>query len=141
MEDVKRDLQKGLDFVKEGAVAVKVKADELTEECRRQYKLYEHKKNVQKWVTELGGKIYQLSSKAENPLQNPSVQKIILRIKKLESQISKLEKQAKTPKVQEKFQSVKKSIRKSVKGTTKRMTKLKYYCLIQPKSSNNLTKR
>ncbi len=118
-DDVKKDLQKGLDYVKESAAAVKVKAGELTEEGKRQYKLYELKKNAQKWVAELGGKVYELSSKAEDPLQNPSVQKIIARIKKLESQIAKLEEKAKTSKAAEKLKAVK----KSVKRTTKKLIK------------------
>ena len=43
-ENVKKDLQKGvkegLDFLKEGAAIVKVKADELTDEGKKRYKIY-----------------------------------------------------------------------------------------------------
>lgn len=114
-EDVKKDLQKGLDYVKEGAAAVKVKAGELTEEGKRQYKIYELKKKVQKWISELGGKVYELSSKVENPLQNPSVQMIISRIKKLEMQIAKMEGKAKTLQTKDKPKTTKKTVKRKTK--------------------------
>ena len=117
--DVKRDLQKGLDYVREGAAAVKVKAGEITEEGRRQYKLYELKRIVQKWIAELGGKVYELSSKTQDPLQNSSVQKIIGRVQRLESQIAKLEEKAKISQSSQKLKSVKKSSKRTTKELNK----------------------
>ncbi|MEW6738596.1 MAG: hypothetical protein AB1325_01670 [Nitrospirota bacterium] len=77
--------------VKEGAAVVKEKAEELTEEGKRRYKIFELKRKVHEWMTELGGKVYGLSSKTENPMRDTTVKLIINRVKKLEAQITKLE--------------------------------------------------
>ena len=87
-ESVKRDLQKGL---KEGATVVKVKAEELTDEGKKRYKVYELKAKVQSKVEGLGGRVYDLSSKNKNPMQDKKVKAIITCIKKLEARIAKLE--------------------------------------------------
>lgn len=93
-EKVKRDIQKGIqegiDFVKEGATVVKEKAEELTEEGKKQYKIFEIKTKVQKKMAELGGRVYDLSSQVKNPFRDSKVKAIINRIKKFEAQITKL---------------------------------------------------
>lgn len=102
-ENVKKDMQKGLKegivYLKEGAAIVKVKAEELTEEGKKRYKIFEMKTKVQKDISDLGGKVYDLISKNKNPLQDKVVKAIISRIKKFEMRIAKLEgKQARVPK-------------------------------------------
>lgn len=92
---IKTELQKGIKegmvVVKEGAAVVKEKAEELTEEGKRRYKIFELKRKVHEWMTELGGKVYGLSSKTENPMRDTTVKLIVNRIKKLEAQITRLE--------------------------------------------------
>jgi peptidoglycan hydrolase CwlO-like protein len=94
-ESVKKDLEKGLkeglDFLKEGAAIVKVKAEELTDEGKKRYKVYELKAKVQKEIEDLGGRVYDLSSKSKNPMQDKRVKAIMTRIKKFETRIAKLE--------------------------------------------------
>ena len=94
-EKVKIDLQKGIEegmaALKEGAAVVKVKAEELTEEGKRRYRIFDLKKEVHKELAELGGKVYDLSSKVENPLLDNEVGAIIERIKVLEAEIAELE--------------------------------------------------
>lgn len=94
-DSVKRDLQKslkeGIAFVREGAVVVKVKAEELTEEAKRQYKIFDLKTSVKRELTELGGRVYDLRSKIGNPMMDKKVKAAISRIRKLETQITKLE--------------------------------------------------
>ncbi|HET6515037.1 MAG TPA: hypothetical protein VFG09_07750 [Thermodesulfovibrionales bacterium] len=94
-EKVKKDLQKGLEegitYVVEGASIVKKKAEELTEEGKRRYRLYELKTKVQQEIAELGGKVYELSGKVRNPMLDSKVKAIKARIKKLELEIIKLE--------------------------------------------------
>jgi peptidoglycan hydrolase CwlO-like protein len=94
-EDVKKDLQKGLkegiDFVKEGATIVKVKAEELTEEGKKRIKIFDLKTKVQREISELGGKVYDLGKKMKNPMLDSKVKAGVARIKKLETQIAKLE--------------------------------------------------
>lgn len=101
-ETVKKDLQKGLKegvaYVKEGAIVAKQKAEVLGEEAKRQYKTLNLKSNAHKGISELGGKVYSLSSKAGNPLRNKDVMDIVARIKSLEAQIAKLEGKGKAKK-------------------------------------------
>lgn len=99
-EKVKKDLQRGIKegitAVKEGAAVVKGKVEELTEEGKRQYKIYALKTKVQKEIAELGGRVYDLSSKIKNPMLDRKVEAILSRIKKLEAQITKIEGKPKT---------------------------------------------
>ncbi|MBI4378572.1 MAG: hypothetical protein HY578_05680 [Nitrospinae bacterium] len=99
-ERVKRNLQKGIkegiEVMKGGAVVVKRKAGELTEEGKRRYRIFELNKKVHREMAELGGIIYDLSSRIENPMLSGNVKEIIARIKKLEEQIKKLEEKQKT---------------------------------------------
>jgi uncharacterized protein YlxW (UPF0749 family) len=92
---VKKDLQKeikaGIAFIRESTAVVKKKTEELTEEGKKQYKIFELKTKVQKEITELGGRIYDLSSRIKNPMLDTKVKAILARIKKLESQVAKLE--------------------------------------------------
>lgn len=111
---VKRDLQAGVDegiaFVKEGAAVVLKKAEELTEEGKKRYAVYELKSKVQKDIAELGGQVYDLSSKMSNPMLDSKVKDITGRIKRLETQILKIEgKQAPARIAPKKKTAVKKS--------------------------------
>ena len=92
---VKKDLQKGVDeglaFVKEGAAVVMRKAEELTDEGKKRYILYEKKSKVQKEIAELGGQVYDLSGKMKNPMLDTKIKEITARIRRLEAEIMKLE--------------------------------------------------
>jgi len=96
-ERVKKDLQRrikgGIGIVKEGVTIVKAKAGELTKEGKKRLKLFELKTKVRREISELGGKVYDLSAKPKNPLLDSKVKAIIARIRKLEVQIAKIEKQ------------------------------------------------
>ncbi len=94
---VKKDAKKGVDegvaAVRKGAAVAVEKAEELAEEGKRRYKIFELKQKVQSNFTELGGKVYDLASKgAKSPLLDARVKAAIAGIKKLEVQIVKLEK-------------------------------------------------
>jgi len=94
-EKIKKDLrtgfQSGMAVIREGAVAAREKAEELTEEGKRQYKLFELKTKVQKEITELGGKVYGLICAEQDPVADKRVKASVSKIKKLESQLAKLE--------------------------------------------------
>lgn len=94
-EDVRKDLQKswkeGLEAVRVGASAIKVKAEELTDEGKRRYHAYELKTKVEKEIADLGGRVYDISGSRKNPLLDPKAKAIIGRIRKLQNQLVKLE--------------------------------------------------
>jgi hypothetical protein len=93
-DEVKRDFQQSLKesvhLLKEKATIMKDKAEALTEEGKKRYKIFDIQMRIQKEVGELGGRIYDLSSKSGNPLLDKKVRALIVRIKKLEMQVAKL---------------------------------------------------
>jgi hypothetical protein len=97
-ETVKKDIEKGFNegvyYVKEGATMVRKQAKKLTKEGQNRFTIYNLKSDVQIQMEELGGMIYDLSSKVKNPLLNRKVQTIIKRINRLEEKIAKLEKKS-----------------------------------------------
>jgi hypothetical protein len=94
-EKVKRDIQKGIKegigIVKEGVTVARAKAEELTEEGKRRLELFKLQTKVEREISELGGKVYELSSGQKNPLHDRNVKTMVGRIKKLETRIAKLE--------------------------------------------------
>lgn len=118
-QKVKRDVQKGIkegvEVMKEGVAAAKEKAGEMTEEGKRRSQVFLLKTNVQKEISELGGKIYGLSEKVKNPMLDSKVKAAIAKIRKVELQIVKLEKDAQI--------TVKKSVKRVVAKTTKKIKK------------------
>ena len=130
-KDVRKGFQDGLAVIREGAVAVKEKAEELTEEGKRQYKLFDLKTKVQKEITELGGKVYGLICAEKDPVADSKVKASVSRIKKLETRIAQLESkpQAKPgarteakpqagPKAKKSVESKTKSVKTAAKKTT-----------------------
>jgi len=110
---IKKDIQKSIDesisAMRKGATVAVEKAEELAEEGKRRYSIFELKMKIQSNFTDLGGKVYDLVSKgSKNPLLDMKVISTIKGVKKLEAQIAKLEKSTnKSPK-----KGVKKSKRK-----------------------------
>jgi len=122
-DTIKKDLQKGwkdgMAVVKEGATFVQKKAGELTDEGKKQYRIFELKAKVQREITEMGGKVYDASKKMKNPMLDSSVKAIMARLLKLEDQIAVLEGKPK--------KAVKKAVakKKAVKKTAKKKTTVK----------------
>jgi hypothetical protein len=101
-EQVKRDMRKGIKegmfLVKEGTAVARKRTKKLTKEGRDKFKVYEMQVLVQRQLTELGGRIYDLSSKKKNPLLDPKVKRMVSRLNKLEGKIAaKLERNVKKP--------------------------------------------
>jgi len=89
--DVRKGIKEGIGIVREGVTVVKTKAGELTDEGKRQLRIYELKTKVQREIAELGGKVYSVSLKMKNPMLDNKVKAVMARIKKLEAQILKIE--------------------------------------------------
>jgi len=98
-KDIKKNIKEGLTIVKEGSAVVSQKTrliaervGELTDEGKRKYKLITLNMKVQDEFARLGGKVYDLNFKTKDPMSNKRVISIISKIKKLEDQITVLEK-------------------------------------------------
>lgn len=91
-KDIRKGIDEGIAAVKQGANIAVVKAEELAEEGKRKYKIFELKQKIHSSFTELGGRVYDLSSQSsKDTLRDTKVRSIISDIKKTEAQISKLE--------------------------------------------------
>ena len=95
--EVQLGVREGLKAVRKGTTAVKEKAEELTEEGKRRYKMFELRSKVRSWMTELGGRVYELSSKEKNPMLDMKVKLMVSRIRKLEAQINRVQGKSKLP--------------------------------------------
>jgi len=95
-KDVKKGFEEGLAAVKKGASVVSAKMSELTAEGKRQYKMLDLKLKIQSQMTELGGKTYDVLNKKQNPETDRKIKVVVVKIKKLEAQLHKLEAVKKT---------------------------------------------
>ncbi len=118
-DDLKKNLQEGLEIFKEGSSVVTDTFEKFTEEGKKKYKVFNLNMKVQEDFAKLGGEIYDLiAKKSRNPLGNKKVKSIIAKINKLENQIDKLE-------VKEGKKAAKKTIKKTIKKAAKKTTKKK----------------
>lgn len=88
-KDLQEGLEKGMAAMKHGVIVVQKKAEELTEEGKRQYKVLTLKARIHEAITDLGAKVYVLMSgaKIKNPALDAGVKDVMARIKDLEEQI------------------------------------------------------
>lgn len=96
-KDIEEGIKQGIVIVEKGVALVKVKAGELTEEGKKQYRMYELKTKMQKEVSALGAKVCQLSAAGAIKPVHEDVKKILARIEKLEKALAKLAPAAKKP--------------------------------------------
>lgn len=89
-KDLQQGLEKGMAAMRQGAIVVQKKAEEVTEEGKRQYTILTLKARIHEAITDLGTKAYVLMSgtKAKNPALDAEVKNIMARIKDLEAQIA-----------------------------------------------------
>lgn len=87
-DKVKKDVQKGF---REGLAAIRERAEELTDEGRKKYKLFDLKNKVQKEMSELGGAVYEVRKETRNPMNHERVKAIVAKIARLQEQIERLE--------------------------------------------------
>ena len=126
-EDLKKNIQEGLEIFREGSSVVTEKLERLTVEGKNKYRVFNLNMKVQEEFTKLGGVIYDLvSEKSKNPLGHRNVKSILSRIQKLETQIDTLEageegkpkKKASRKTTSKKTASKKTTSKKSVKKTS-----------------------
>jgi hypothetical protein len=94
-ERVEKDLQKeiraGIAFLKQSTAVVRKKAEELSEDGKRRQAIFQLKTDVRHEIAELGGRVYDLITTQDFPIQDKRVKAIAARIRKLETQLAKLE--------------------------------------------------
>lgn len=92
-KELQFELEKGLGVIKNGAVGIQKKAEELTEEGKRQYKMLSTKSKIHDAMRDLGENVYRLMRRArtKNPALDARVKAIAARLKSLEAELAKLE--------------------------------------------------
>jgi hypothetical protein len=98
---IKADIQKGLKHgivaVKKGAMAIKKRSGEMTEEGKRQYKIMMLKSKAHRSIFDLGAETYDLMrTKSKNPALDAKVKDTVVQIRKIEALIAALEKKSKS---------------------------------------------
>ncbi len=127
-QDLKKNIQEGLEIFKEGSSVVTEKIEKLTEEGKKKYKIFNLNMKVQEEFTKLGGEVYDLiSKKSKNPLGSRKVRSIVSTVNRLETQINRLEDNEGTrPRKTTARQTVRKSTKKTRSATSvKRRAKSK----------------
>ena len=129
-DDLKKNLQEGLEIFKEGSSVVTDTLEKFTEGGKKKYKTFNLNMQVQEDFAKLGGEIYDLiAKKSKNPLGNKKVKSIIAMINKKEKEITLLESK-------DSQKAVKKTTRKAVKkSTTKKTVRKKSTVKKQPKKT------
>lgn len=113
-DDLKKNIQEGLEIFREGSSVVTDTLEKFTEEGKKKYKVFNLNMKVQEDFAKLGGEIYDLiAKKSKNPLGNKKVKSIIAKINNLEKKIAQLESKD-SPK------AVKKATKKSTRKKTVR---------------------
>jgi hypothetical protein len=97
--DVGKGLKEGLVAVKKGAMVVRKRTGELTEEGKRQYKLIALKIKAHNGIYDLGVRVYSLvAAKAgKDPARDAKVKDITAQLKRYEAEIALLEKTPRKP--------------------------------------------
>lgn len=94
-ETLKKDLNKawdeGMAAVKDGTRFAARKVDQLTQEGKKLYKVYDLKTEVHREMGELGGLVHSLQGEVENPYTDKRVTAILKKIDALKGRIAKLE--------------------------------------------------
>jgi lipopolysaccharide export LptBFGC system permease protein LptF len=90
-KDVKKGWEEGLTAVMQGANVVSVKMNELSEEGKRQYKMFNLHVKIKDQMNELGEIACAVLKSGKNLDEDKKVKAAFTKIKKLEWQLSKLE--------------------------------------------------
>ena len=90
-KDVEKGIKEGMEAVREGATVVRKKAEKLTKDAKKRYAIIDLKVKIQKELLELGGTVYDLSSKGKDPMENRKVRSMIEKVKKMETRMDRLE--------------------------------------------------
>ena len=114
-ENLKKGMEEGIAVLREGASVVSVKMNELSEEGKRQYKMFNLNVKIQDQMKEMGGIAYTLIDAGKSLDPDKKLKAVYTKIKKLEWQLSKIEGSKKIKAVVPKKTAKKATARKPVK--------------------------
>lgn len=89
--DLKKGLEGGIAVLKEGANVVSVKMNELSDEGKRQYKIFNLNLKIQDQIKELGGMAFAVLECGKSVDEDKKIKASYAKIKKLEWQLKKIE--------------------------------------------------
>ena len=87
-DKVRGDIQKGY---KDSLSFLKTKTEEITEESKKKYKIYEHKHKAHKQIAELGATVYEIVNSGGSVDSSAKVKATVEKIRKIEELIGQLE--------------------------------------------------
>ena len=90
-KDVKKGWAEGIAAVMQGANVVSLKMNELSEEGKRQYRMFNLHVQIKDQINELGGLAYTVLENGKSLDENKKMKAVYKKIKKLEWQLGKLE--------------------------------------------------
>ena len=124
-KDLKKGIEGGIAVLKEGANVVSVKMNELSEEGKRQYKIFNLNLKIQDQINELGSMAYAVLDSRKSLDENKKIKAAFAKIKKLEWQLSKIEggKKIKTASVTKPVAEVKTKTKKISQTLAKKKVK------------------
>ncbi len=88
-KDVKKGLEEGIAAVMQGANVLSVKMNELSEEGKKQYKMFNLHVKIKDRMDELGGIAYAVLESGKNLDEDKKIKAAYNKIKKLQWQLSK----------------------------------------------------
>jgi hypothetical protein len=123
--NLKKGMDEGIAALKEGANAVSVKMNELSEEGKRQYAIFNLTLKIQDQMKELGGLTYAVLDGMKNVDEDKKIKAVFTKIKKLEWQLKKLEgaKKMKTASASKPAAKLKAQPKKTAKPPVKKTAK------------------
>jgi hypothetical protein len=89
-KDVKKGFEEGIAAVRQGASVVSVKMNELSEEGKKQYKIFNLHVKIKDRMNELGEIAYTVLKSGKNLDEDKKIKAAFAKIKKLEWQLSKI---------------------------------------------------
>jgi hypothetical protein len=89
-KNLKKGMEEGIAVLKEGANVVSVKMNELSEEGKRQYKIFNLNLKIQDQMNELGGITYAVLESGKGLDEDKKIKAAFAKIKKLEWQLNKI---------------------------------------------------
>jgi len=88
--NLKKGMEEGIAVLKEGANVVSVKMNELSEEGKRQYQIFNLNLKIQDRINELGGITYAAIASGKTLDEDKKIKVAFAKIKKLEWQLNKI---------------------------------------------------